>query len=55
MPTSVTPDWLKLLQVLHKIGSINELDDVDIHFGMENDWVFSLKENMLRILEYIFV
>jgi hypothetical protein len=32
--------------------SINELEDVDIHVGLVND---CLKENMLRILEYIFV
>jgi hypothetical protein len=52
MPTSMTLGWLFFSLVLHKMWSINELEDVDIHVGLVND---CLKENMLRILEYIFV
>ena len=51
MPTSMTLGWLFFSPVLHKMWSINELEDVDIHVGLVND---CLKENILRIFRVYF-
>jgi hypothetical protein len=34
MPTSMTPDWLMFSLVLHKMWSINELEDNEISVGL---------------------